>query len=38
MVTMYRGRVVAHYTRSEIDMARILADIIHPAHPEQAAA
>ena len=31
VVTMYRGRVVARYPRDAIDMARILADIIHPA-------
>jgi ABC-type sugar transport system ATPase subunit len=31
VVTMYRGRIVARYQRGEIDMGRILADIIHPA-------
>jgi ABC-type sugar transport system ATPase subunit len=31
VVTMYRGRVVARYEREAIAMARILADITHPA-------
>jgi len=31
VVTMYRGRVVARYERETIAMARILADITHPA-------
>jgi ABC-type sugar transport system ATPase subunit len=31
VVTIYRGRVVGRYERGEIDMARILADITHPA-------
>ena len=30
VVTMYRGREVARYRRSEIAMPRILADITHP--------
>lgn len=38
VVTMYRGRIVARYERGGIDMARILADITHPAAPMQAAA
>ena len=38
VITMYRGRAVVHYARGEIDMARILADIIHPAGPDRAAA
>jgi ribose transport system ATP-binding protein len=31
VVTMYRGRTVARYERDAIAMARILADITHPA-------
>jgi ribose transport system ATP-binding protein/rhamnose transport system ATP-binding protein len=31
VVTMYRGRAVARYERDAIAMARILADITHPA-------
>jgi ribose transport system ATP-binding protein/rhamnose transport system ATP-binding protein len=31
VVTMYRGRTVARYERNAIAMARILADITHPA-------
>ena len=38
VVTMYRGSFVARYERERIDMARILADITHPAAPLQAAA
>jgi ribose transport system ATP-binding protein/rhamnose transport system ATP-binding protein len=38
VVTAYRGRVVGRYARHEIDMARILADITHPATHELAAA
>jgi ABC-type sugar transport system ATPase subunit len=30
VVTMYRGRTVARYGRSQIDMSTILADITHP--------
>ena len=30
VVTMYRGRLVAHYERDTIAMARVLADITHP--------
>ena len=32
VVTMYRGEIVARYERGAIDIGRILADIIHPAH------
>jgi ribose transport system ATP-binding protein/rhamnose transport system ATP-binding protein len=38
VLTMYRGRIVGRYRRGDIDMPRILADIIHPAEPVQAAA
>jgi len=36
VVTMYRGRAVARYRRDEIDVSRILADIIHPTELAQA--
>ena len=36
VVTMYRGRAVARYERGEIDISRILADIIHPTDLAQA--
>jgi ABC-type sugar transport system ATPase subunit len=38
VVTIYRGRMVGHYERPDIDMARVLADITHPPASEQAAA
>ena len=31
VITMYRGRIVARYERDAVVMARILADITHPA-------
>ncbi len=30
VITMYRGRIVAHYDRTRISMSAILADITHP--------
>ena len=30
VITLYRGRQVGHYQRSEVSMHRIVADIIHP--------
>jgi ribose transport system ATP-binding protein/rhamnose transport system ATP-binding protein len=38
VMTMYRGRIVGRYERGAIDMARILADITHPAATIRAAA
>jgi ABC-type sugar transport system ATPase subunit len=38
VITMYRGRIVGRYERGAIDMARILADITHPAASIRAAA
>jgi ABC-type sugar transport system ATPase subunit len=31
VITLYRGRQVGHYRRSEVSMHRIVADITHPA-------
>jgi ABC-type sugar transport system ATPase subunit len=31
VITLYRGRIVAQYRRSEVTMHRIVADITHPA-------
>jgi ABC-type sugar transport system ATPase subunit len=33
VVTMYRGKTVAHYERARISMSAILADITHPVGP-----
>jgi ribose transport system ATP-binding protein/rhamnose transport system ATP-binding protein len=33
IITLYRGRQVGHYRRSEATMHRIVADITHPADP-----
>jgi ribose transport system ATP-binding protein/rhamnose transport system ATP-binding protein len=33
VVTMYRGKTVAHYERDRISMSAILADITHPSGP-----
>jgi ABC-type sugar transport system ATPase subunit len=31
VITLYRGRQVGHYRRSEVSMHRVVADITHPA-------
>jgi ABC-type sugar transport system ATPase subunit len=33
VITLYRGRQVGHYPRSEVSMHRVVADITHPAAP-----
>ncbi|MGB7101057.1 MAG: sugar ABC transporter ATP-binding protein [Xanthobacteraceae bacterium] len=33
VITLYRGRQVGHYRRSEVSMHRVVADITHPAEP-----
>ena len=33
IVTMFRGRQVGLYARSDVTMARVVADITHPVEP-----
>jgi ribose transport system ATP-binding protein/rhamnose transport system ATP-binding protein len=33
VITLYRGRMIGRYRRSEVSMHRIVADITHPTTP-----